>query len=112
MTRDISHQPSAVSRQLREGLDKSDRLFADSFRKPKAESRSNREPSAKTQHITNRPKIGLTMGDAAGIGPEIIIKALAHKKRIFNVPTDCHRESCYPSGCLSIHIPRRTSVKI
>ena len=79
MTRDISHQPSAVSRQLREGLDKSDRLFADSFRKPKAESRSNREPSAKTQHITNRPKIGLTMGDAAGIGPEIIIKALAHK---------------------------------
>lgn len=79
MTRDISHQPSAVSRQLREGLDKSDRLFAGSFRKPKAESHSNREPSAKTQHITNRPKIGLTMGDAAGIGPEIIIKALAHK---------------------------------
>ena len=32
-----------------------------------------------TQHPTNRPKIGLTMGDAAGIGPEIIIKALAHK---------------------------------
>lgn len=78
MTRDISHQPSAVSRQLREGLDKSDRLFADS-RKPKAESHSNREPSAKAQHTTNRPKIGLTMGDAAGIGPEIIIKALGHK---------------------------------
>ncbi len=78
MTRDISHQPSVVSRQLREGLDKSDRLFADS-RKPKAESHSNREPSAKTQHTINRPKIGLTMGDAAGIGPEIIIKALAHK---------------------------------
>ena len=32
-----------------------------------------------TQHTTNRPKIGLTMGDAAGIGPEIIIKALADK---------------------------------
>ena len=78
MTRDISRQPSAVSRQLREGLDKSDRLFADS-RKPKAESHSNRESSAKTQHTTSRPKIGLTMGDAAGIGPEIIIKALAHK---------------------------------
>ncbi|RKU24729.1 4-hydroxythreonine-4-phosphate dehydrogenase PdxA [Candidatus Poribacteria bacterium] len=78
MTRDISHQPSVVSRQLREGFDKSDRLFADS-RKPKAESHSNREPSAKTQHTTNRPKIGLTMGDAAGIGPEIIIKALGHK---------------------------------
>ena len=27
----------------------------------------------------NRPKIGLTMGDAAGIGPEIIVKALTHK---------------------------------
>ena len=79
MTRDISQQPSAVSRQLREGLNKSDCLFADGFRKPKAESHSNREPSAKTQHTTNRPKIGLTMGDAAGIGPEIIIKALAHK---------------------------------
>ena len=78
MTRDTSHQPSAVSRQLREGLDKPDRLFADS-RQPTAESHSNREPSAKTQHTTNRPKIGLTMGDAAGIGPEIILKALAHK---------------------------------
>ena len=78
MTRDISHQPSAASRQLREGLDKSDRLFADS-RKPKVESHSNREPSAKAQHTTNRPKIGLTMGDAAGIGPEIILKALGHK---------------------------------
>ena len=31
------------------------------------------------QHTTNRPKVGLTMGDAAGIGPEIILKALAHK---------------------------------
>jgi 4-hydroxythreonine-4-phosphate dehydrogenase len=85
MTRDISrqqsnHQPSAVSRQLREGLDKSDRLFAESRRFPKvSESHPNREPSAKTQHTTNRPKIGLTMGDAAGIGPEIIIKALVHK---------------------------------
>ncbi len=27
----------------------------------------------------NRPKIGLTMGDAAGIGPEIVVKALTHK---------------------------------
>ena len=27
----------------------------------------------------NRPKIGITMGDAAGIGPEIIVKALAHE---------------------------------
>ena len=32
-----------------------------------------------TPHTTNRPRIGLTMGDAAGIGPEIIVKALTHK---------------------------------
>ena len=31
-------------------------------------------------HTENRPKIGLTMGDAAGIGPEIIVKALTHKR--------------------------------
>ena len=81
MTRDISHQPPTVSHQLREGLDKSDRPLAEGFQKfPKvSESHSHREPSAKTQHATNRPKIGLTMGDAAGIGPEIILKALAHK---------------------------------
>ena len=29
--------------------------------------------------VENRPKIGITMGDAAGIGPEIIVKALAHE---------------------------------
>lgn len=27
----------------------------------------------------NRPKVGLTMGDAAGIGPEIVVKALTHE---------------------------------
>ena len=31
------------------------------------------------QRTASRPKIGITMGDAAGIGPEIIVKALAHK---------------------------------
>ena len=29
--------------------------------------------------VENRPKIGITMGDAAGIGPEIIVKALTHE---------------------------------
>ena len=29
--------------------------------------------------LENRPKIGITMGDAAGIGPEIIVKALTHE---------------------------------
>ena len=28
---------------------------------------------------TSRPKVGITMGDAAGIGPEIIVKALGRK---------------------------------
>ena len=43
-----------------------------------------RHKAAET-HLTNmspdisRPKIGVTMGDAAGIGPEIIVKALACK---------------------------------
>ncbi|KMK76220.1 4-hydroxythreonine-4-phosphate dehydrogenase PdxA [Alkalihalobacillus pseudalcaliphilus] len=30
--------------------------------------------------VSNRPIIGITMGDACGIGPEIIVKALAHKE--------------------------------
>lgn len=29
--------------------------------------------------MSNKPVIGITMGDAAGIGPEIIVKALNHK---------------------------------
>ncbi len=32
-----------------------------------------------TPRTENRPKVGLTMGDAAGIGPEILVKALAHE---------------------------------
>lgn len=30
--------------------------------------------------LNNKPIIGITMGDAAGIGPEIIVKALAHEE--------------------------------
>ena len=30
--------------------------------------------------VSERPVIGVTMGDAAGIGPEIVLKALADKK--------------------------------
>jgi 4-phospho-D-threonate 3-dehydrogenase / 4-phospho-D-erythronate 3-dehydrogenase len=29
-------------------------------------------------NIGQRPRIGITMGDPAGIGAEIIVKALAH----------------------------------
>ncbi|TAK50453.1 MAG: 4-hydroxythreonine-4-phosphate dehydrogenase PdxA [Betaproteobacteria bacterium] len=28
--------------------------------------------------MMNRPRIGITMGDAAGVGPEVVVKALAH----------------------------------
>ena len=76
MTRDISRQPSAVSRQG--PIVETDKTFTPVTDEPLMVSDS-REPSAKTQRTTNRPKVGLTMGDAAGIGPEIIIKALAHK---------------------------------
>ncbi|WP_438764531.1 4-hydroxythreonine-4-phosphate dehydrogenase PdxA [Kushneria sp. TE3] len=31
-----------------------------------------------TSSMTDRPVIGITMGDAAGVGPEIIVKSLAH----------------------------------
>ena len=37
------------------------------------------EKGTGTPCTENRPKIGLTMGDAAGIGPEIIVKALTHE---------------------------------
>ena len=30
----------------------------------------------------NKPVIGITMGDAAGVGPEIILKALADGRHI------------------------------
>ena len=33
--------------------------------------------------LTKRPVIGVTVGDPAGIGPEIVIKALGHP-RIYN----------------------------
>jgi len=40
-------------------------------------------PSAMTSQgnpaMNNRPVIGITMGDAAGVGPEIIMKALTHR---------------------------------
>lgn len=34
--------------------------------------------SSKKEAMTYRPVIGITMGDAAGVGPEIIMKSLAH----------------------------------
>lgn len=37
--------------------------------------------------MSERPVIGITMGDAAGIGPEVIVRALAH---------DAVHDICYP----------------
>ena len=50
-----------------------------------SETTSHREPrpllekGARTPRTENRPRVGLTMGDAAGIGPEIVVKALTHE---------------------------------
>lgn len=35
--------------------------------------------SSKEEHMTYRPVIGITMGDATGVGPEIIMKSLAQR---------------------------------
>lgn len=32
--------------------------------------------------MSDRPVIGITMGDAAGVGPEIILKALREKRMV------------------------------
>ncbi|MFX1734026.1 4-hydroxythreonine-4-phosphate dehydrogenase PdxA [Paraburkholderia sp. A1RI_3L] len=39
---------------------------------------STSSASSKEEAMTYRPVIGITMGDAAGVGPEIIMKSLAH----------------------------------
>jgi 4-hydroxythreonine-4-phosphate dehydrogenase len=39
----------------------------------------NNESSQKSEPIKLAPRIGITMGDAAGIGPEIILKALLNR---------------------------------
>lgn len=42
-------------------------------------SRSSQQPEPASQHAAGdpRPRIGITMGEPAGIGPEVIVKALA-----------------------------------
>ena len=32
-----------------------------------------------------RPIVGVTMGDAAGIGPEIVLKSFRHHRKLFNL---------------------------
>jgi 4-hydroxythreonine-4-phosphate dehydrogenase len=45
----------------------------------RADQASRALPLKGTHAMTYRPVIGITMGDAAGIGPEIIMKALTHR---------------------------------
>ncbi len=44
----------------------------------RADALTPRQPS-EGETMTYRPVIGITMGDAAGVGPEIIMKSLAHE---------------------------------
>ena len=44
-----------------------------------SDSRPSQRKEMGVLHTEHRPKIGLTIGDAAGIGPEIVVKALTHK---------------------------------
>ena len=44
-------------------------------------------PLTEILHMLKKPIIGITMGDPAGIGPEVVVKALMDKKV---------RQSCYP----------------
>ncbi|MCK4126954.1 4-hydroxythreonine-4-phosphate dehydrogenase PdxA [Ralstonia pseudosolanacearum] len=43
------------------------------------ETAADTPPNKGTHAMTYRPVIGITMGDAAGVGPEIIMKALSHR---------------------------------
>ncbi|KMZ12055.1 4-hydroxythreonine-4-phosphate dehydrogenase [Candidatus Burkholderia humilis] len=43
-----------------------------------SDAKHNRSTPKGNHAMTFRPVIGITMGDAAGVGPEIIMKALAH----------------------------------
>ena len=43
------------------------------------DSRPLLEEGTSTPRTAYKPKVGLTMGDAAGIGPEIVVKALTHE---------------------------------
>lgn len=57
----------------------------------------------------NKPKIGITMGDAAGIGPEIIVKALADKS-VYSLcqPIVIGSSAILQDACLRFTTPSRT----
>lgn len=44
------------------------------------------------QSVRNKPKIAITMGDPAGIGPEIILKSLKHIKKFCNPVIICDKK--------------------
>jgi 4-hydroxythreonine-4-phosphate dehydrogenase len=56
-----------------------------------------------TTTVLKKPIIGITMGDPAGIGPEVMVKALVNKKV---------RQSCYPLVFGSYNIILSTAKKL
>ena len=61
----------------------------------------------------NKPKIGLTMGDAAGIGPEIVVKALTHKS-VYSLcqPIVIGSSSILQDACLRFTTPNRPPLNL
>jgi 4-hydroxythreonine-4-phosphate dehydrogenase len=59
-------------------------------------------------HLKTRPIIGITMGDPAGIGPEVIVKALSDA-RIFDL---CRPVVFGDRGALSLYAGRRRAPSI
>ena len=54
-------------------------------------------------HLKKRPFIGITMGDPAGIGPEIIVKALSDPK-IYDL---CRPVVFGDQGALNLYVGKR-----
>jgi 4-hydroxythreonine-4-phosphate dehydrogenase len=63
--------------------------------------------STSAREIAGRPRIGITLGDPAGIGPEIIRAALASGK----LPTEADYEVIGPSEGFSLGKPDRASAR-
>ncbi|MCY3550525.1 MAG: 4-hydroxythreonine-4-phosphate dehydrogenase PdxA [Candidatus Poribacteria bacterium] len=62
-----------------------------------------------TPRTANKPKIGITMGDAAGIGPEIIVKALARKDvYLLCQPIVIGSPAIFQDACSRFTTPSRT----
>ena len=73
----------------------------------RGEAQGRRSPMKDNGHnsITEQPVIGITMGDAAGIGPEIVVKALADpdiRKAAKYVVFGMNEQLCYVADAAEI----------